>query len=296
MRSVLVTGGTGQLGTAIAALDWDDDIRLLKPPRALLDLGSAESVSGYFSREDIALVINAGAFTAVDQAEARVADAFSVNAQGPALLADATRAIDVPLIQISTDYVFSGNKLGPYSEEDQVGPLSVYGASKLAGEMATHLGNPRSVVLRTAWVISAHGTNFLKTMRRLAITRNEVSVVADQIGCPTSAADIAAAVRLIAMTHLEDHDAPTGTYHFTNGGIASWCDLAARIFALEGGGTVARPITTADYPTAAPRPANSVLSKDKIARDFGITPRDWTVAVDDIMRQLQSQQYMGNIT
>ncbi len=293
MRSILVTGGAGQVGLEIARQAWGEDIRLILPDRAELAIDSADSVATLFERHSFAAVINAAAYTAVDKAETEIGAAFAANALGPALLAEASAKAGIPILQVSTDYVFSGDKATPYLEEDPIGPLGVYGASKLAGELAVRSGNPRSVVLRTAWVLSAHRANFLKTMRRLAQTRPEVPVVADQIGCPTSATDIAAAIRVIVTAQLAGSEAPSGVYHFVNAGEASWCDLANAVFSLDpniAGRTTARPITTADYPTAARRPANSRLSTAKLTRDFGIAPRPWREAIAEIIAELNQDQ------
>ncbi len=290
MTSVLVTGGAGQIGTELSRIAWGPGLRILAPDRSELDLRSPASISAYFAGHEIAAVVNAAAYTAVDRAESEVGEAFAVNALGPALLADATRQLGVPIVQVSTDYVFAGDKQGPYVEEDPVGPLNVYGASKLAGELAVRTGNPRSVVLRTAWVLSPHRNNFLKTMRRLALSRSEINVVADQFGCPTSAADIAGAIRTVVAAHLRDAAAPCGVYHFVNDGRASWCDLANAIFALRPDHdrpVIARPIAAADYPTAARRPANSVLCTGKIATEFGVRPRPWRDAVAKIVNELE---------
>ena len=291
MKHILITGGGGQVGLELARLNWGPDIQPHAPSRADLDIADAASVAAHFARRSYDAVINAAAYTAVDLAQDNVGDAFAANAQAPALLADTTRKAGIPLIQVSTDYVFDGAKAEPYVEDDPVGPLGVYGASKLAGEWAVLRGNRRAVILRTAWVLSAHRANFLKTMRRLAQTRPEISVVADQIGCPTGAADIARALATIARAHLANPEAPTGVYHFVNAGEASWCDLANTIFALDGDGrprAVANPITTAQYPTAARRPANSRLATDKIGRDFGIVPRPWREAVSEIIAELRA--------
>ncbi len=287
MPTILLTGGSGQLGQAMARLPWAADICLLMPARSVFDLADPASIARFFGDHSIDLVVNSGAYTTVDLAESEVGAAYASNAQGPAVLADMTRQLAIPLVHVSTDYVFSGTKIEPYEETDPVGPLGVYGASKLAGELAVRLGNLRSVVLRTAWMISPFGKNFLKTMRMLAENRSELSVVADQMGCPTSADDVARAIQVIAEAHLFDVMAPTGVYHFANGGAASWCDLANAIFALDGSATVACPITTADYPTPARRPANSQLSTAKITADFGISPRPWKDAVAEIVYELQ---------
>ena len=291
MKTLLITGGAGQIGLELGRLDWGEGVRAILPTRTELDIVSPASVSSLFARRDFDAVINAAAYTAVDRAEGDAGGAFAVNALGPALLADACRRAAIPLIHISTDYVFAGDKTAPYVEDDAVGPLGVYGASKLAGELAVQSAAPRSVILRTAWVLSAHRSNFLKTMLRLSRTRAEIDVVADQIGCPTSATDIARAIKTILDAHLADPGAPVGIYHFVNDGEASWCDLAGAIFALDGDGVpraVAKPITTAQYPTTARRPINSRLATDKIRRDFAIRPRPWGEAVRDIIAELRA--------
>ena len=214
----------------------------------------------------------------------------AANCRGPAGLAEPTSHHGIPLIHISTDYVFGGDSARPYTEGDPVNPIGAYGASKAAGELAVRTANPRSVIVRTAWVLSANRSNFLKTMLRLAGERDWVGVVADQRGCPTSAADIAAALLAITRRLAEDPSSPTGTYHFVNRGEASWHELASEIFRLSaerGGPTAeARPINTADFPTRARRPANSRLSTDKIERDFGLEPRPWREAVAEIIAAL----------
>jgi dTDP-4-dehydrorhamnose reductase len=290
---ILVTGGTGQVGLALQGGTWPDGIILHAPSRAQFDLTRLAEARAFFEATPYAAVINAAAWTAVDKAEFEVAATYSANAGGPALLADMTREAGIPLIQVSTDYVFDGEKKEPYVENDPVAPIGVYGASKLAGEMAVRLGNPRSVVLRTAWVLSPHGANFLKTMLRLAADRPTLRVVSDQYGCPTSAADIAAALRAVTLRMIADEGAPTGTYHFVNAGQASWADLALEIFRLSaeaaGSSATVEGIPSDQYPTPARRPKNSRLSTDKLTADYGIQPRTWQVAVADIITELNSQ-------
>jgi len=290
MRHILVTGGTGQVGNALKALEWPADVMVSFPTRNELDLASAERIAEAFAREPWSCVINCAAWTAVDAAEDRVADAYLANAQGPAWLADLTRHAGIPLVHVSTDYVFAGDLERPYREDDAVGPVGVYGASKLAGEMAVRTGNPRSVILRTAWVLSAHGANFAKTMLRLATDRDALSVVGDQYGNPTTARDIAAALQVIALRMIEDTMAPTGVYHFVNADAATWADLAGTIFdlsALRGGPSAqVTAITSAEYPTKAARPANSRLDTAKLTRDFGIEPRPWKIAVAEVVDEL----------
>ena len=194
MTSILVTGGQGQLGLELARAAWPGEVVPRFPTRGELDIASADSIARYFDGRQFAAVINTAAYTAVDRAEEENGAAFLVNAMGPALIAETTRRAGIPLIQVSTDYVFDGSKPSPYVETDPVRPLGSYGASKLAGELAVLAGNPRSVVLRAAWVLSVHRSNFLKTMLRVGETNPVVRVVDDQVGCPTSARDIAGAL------------------------------------------------------------------------------------------------------
>jgi dTDP-4-dehydrorhamnose reductase len=285
-RHILVTGGQGQVGLELARQDWPTDMEVHCPSRGELDIASQASLAAYLRGRRFDAIINCAAYTAVDRAEEERELAFLVNGAAPGWLADS----GVPLIHLSTDYVFDGSKQGYYVEDDPVAPLGVYGASKLVGERAVRAGQSRSVIVRTAWVLSAHRHNFLKTMLRVGAANPKLRVVDDQRGCPTSAADIAAALRTIVLRLIEDPAAPLGTYHFVNAGEASWCELAREIFALSGASGGPSPeveaISTADYPTPARRPANSRLSTDKIVRDYGIVPRDWRAAVRDIVGEL----------
>lgn len=295
---ILVTGGSGQVGTELQRLAMPG-LRFVAPPRAELDLTQPTSLAAMVADRPWAAIINAAAYTAVDAAEGDPLTAWTVNALAPAALAAAANGAGIPLIHVSTDYVFDGTKPSPYAEEDPVAPLGVYGASKLGGELAVRTSAGRHVILRTAWVLSAHGSNFLKTMLRLAASRPELGVVDDQLGCPTAAADIAAALGVIARRLIDDAAAPSGAYHFVNAGEASWCHLAREIFALSSaaGGPSAdvRAITTAEYPTPARRPANSRLATAKLSRDFGIVPRPWREPVGEIVAGLlRTQPATGN--
>lgn len=291
---ILITGGAGQVGLELQAAAWPEGVVLHAPARAELDLGDAASVRAAFAATPFAAVINSGAHTGVDKAETEVAAAFAANAMGPAVLADATREAGIPLIQVSTDYVFDGSKDGLYVETDPVGPLGVYGASKLAGELAVRAGNPRSVVLRTAWVLSVHRANFLKTMLRLAADRPALRVVGDQHGCPTSARDVASALKTITLKMITDANASRGIYHFANAGETSWAGLAREIYALStsvgGASAMVEDIPSSKYPTTAKRPANSRLSTEKLTRDYGIAPRPWQVAVAEIVHELHVER------
>ena len=286
---VLLTGGSGQVGTEIIRLA-PAGLDIVAPGRGDLDLADPKAIAELVASRPWAAVINSGAYTAVDRAESDLVTAWQVNALAAAAFAEATARAGIPLVQISTDYVFDGLKDGFYVENDPVAPLGVYGASKEAGEQAVRTGNPRHVILRTAWVVSPHGSNFIKTMLRLAETRPELRVVADQHGCPTSATDIARAVLQITEQMIASPQAPAGTYHFVNSGEATWCEFARAIFeiaAARGGATPkVEAITTAEYPTPARRPANSRLNTAKLTRDYGIAPRPWRAAVEDIIAAL----------
>lgn len=287
---ILITGGSGQVGLELARLAWPQGTVLAVPAKNQLDLSDPVSIGANFTGARWDCVINCAAWTAVDAAEDHVADAFLANAQGPAWIAEIAARHGIPIIQISTDYVFDGSLDRPYRENDAVGPVCAYGASKLAGELAVRCANPRAVVLRTAWVLSAHRSNFLKTMLRLGAERDQLSVVADQFGCPTSAADIARAVQTIALRLAGDETAPIGTYHFVNHGGGSWCELARTIFELSearGGPSVpVEAISSEQFPTRAKRPANSRLDTGKLRTDYGIDPRPWREAVADIVAEL----------
>ena len=294
---ILITGGAGQVGLELLAADWPSEVVLHAPTRDQLDLGDITSVRAAFAANPFAAVINSGAYTAVDKAETEVAAAFAANAMGPAILAEVTRAAGVPLVQVSTDYVFDGAKDEAYVEDDPVRPLGVYGASKLAGELAVRAGNPRSVVLRTAWVLSVHRANFLKTMLRLAADRPGLRVVGDQTGCPTSARDIAATLQIIALRMIADPEAPTGVFQFVNAGETTWAGLAVEIFALSaargGPSATVEAITTADYPTPARRPGNSRLSTARLSADYGVRPRPWQTVVAEIITELAPERSLS---
>ncbi|NNM73095.1 dTDP-4-dehydrorhamnose reductase [Enterovirga aerilata] len=289
---ILVTGGSGQVGTELQRQAWPEGVRLHAPARAELDLADAEAIDRVLAARPWAAIISSGAYTAVDKAETEVVQAWRVNALAPALLARRSAERGIPIVHVSTDYVFPGSKDGYYREDDPVGPLGVYGASKEGGEQAVRTGNPRHAIIRTAWVVSPHGSNFLKTMLRLAGSgREELGVVSDQRGCPTFAGDLAAALARVTLDLVRSPDAPAGTFHFVNAGEASWAGFAEAIFAASArrGGPSARvkAISTAEYPTPARRPANSRLATDRIRDAFGIAPRPWQDALEEAVAALQ---------
>jgi dTDP-4-dehydrorhamnose reductase len=290
MKRFLVIGGNGQVGTALQYVPLPEDIVLISPNRSELDFARPESIEALIASGPWSGVINLAAYTAVDRAEDEMAAAWQANAEAPEHLALAAASRGIPIVHVSTDYVFSGELDRAYGETDAVGPLGVYGASKEAGERAVRSGNARHAIVRTSWVVSPYRSNFLKTMLRLADDRDQVRVVADQFGAPTSAKDLASFLLLVAMRLSNDPNSPTGTFHFSNRGEASWADVAGEIFrvsALHGGPTArVDRVSTADYPTRAMRPKNSRLNTTLIGQAFGIVPRPWQDAIHDIVFEL----------
>jgi len=282
---ILLTGGTGQVGQAVLRQAEKRGLNLVAPDRAQMDLTNAQSIADMIASRPWSAVINCAAYTAVDRAETDAELADQVNAAAPAVFATETAKLDIPIIHVSTDYVFDGTKDLPYVEGDEVNPLGVYGRTKEMGERAVRSLNPRHAIIRTAWVVSAGGENFVNTMIRLASERPEISVVNDQIGCPSNASDIAQAL----LTVAQQPNAPYGTWHYVNLGEGSWYDLASRIFAnmKQRGLTIPNlhAIPTSQYPTPAKRPGNSRLSTLAIERDYGIKPRHWHEAIDEILAE-----------
>ena len=286
---ILLCGAGGQLGTELCRLAEPSGWELVATDRPVLDIVDCAAIDAAIAVDRPQIVINAAAYTAVDRAESEPAEAWAGNCDGPANLAGACRAAGIPLVHISTDYVFDGGKRGPYVEDDPVNPLGVYGNSKEAGERAVRGGLAEHVILRTAWLYSAHGHNFVKTMLRLAESHASLRVVADQCGSPTSAADIAAAIATIAA-RIAAGAGRWGTYHFAGAGAVSWHGFAEAIFAAakpwRGRPPAVTAIATAEYPTPARRPANSVLDCSRIGTAYGIVPRPWQHALQDVVREL----------
>jgi dTDP-4-dehydrorhamnose reductase len=277
-RPILVTGGTGQLASALAV---GATVPVSRVGRPAFDFERPESTAATFREANPWLVVNAAAYTAVDAAEQDVAAAYRVNRDGPAELARLCAAAGIPLIHISTDYVFDGAKGEPYVEGDPVAPQGVYGASKLAGETAVLDACPCAIVLRTSWVYGPTGKNFVRTMLTLGKTRDRLTVVADQKGCPTTAADLATAILEIAARIAETgwQDSYAGVFHAAGTGWTTWHGLATAAFAeaARHGAPVPRvdPITTADWPTPAKRPADSRLDCARLAAVFGVRLPEW---------------------
>jgi dTDP-4-dehydrorhamnose reductase len=286
---ILVFGGNGQLGRELFHAAAERHVALRALTRAEADIADAAAVAAALKRCKPDLVVNAAAYTSVDGAESHDAEARRGNEVGPAVLAAACANAGIPLIHISTDYVFDGSKDGAYRESDPVHPINAYGRSKAAGEDAVRRALDRHVILRTAWLYSHFGRNFLKTILQLAQTRDALRIVADQYGSPTSARELAEAIlhiapRLIAEPRL------SGTYHFTANGATTWYGFAECIVAaaapITGRHPLVTPIATADYPTPAKRPANSRLDCSLFVQTFGLKPRPWREAVEATTRAL----------
>jgi dTDP-4-dehydrorhamnose reductase len=284
-RKILLTGGQGQIGGAVLQLAARHNIEIVAPDRSKLDLCDEQSLVNAVQGRVWDAVINCAAYTAVDKAESVAEQAYFVNAIAPGILARETSRVGIPIIHISTDYVFDGTKKTPYVEEDLVNPLSVYGRTKEAGESAVRAANCNHAIIRTAWVMSAAGANFLNTMLKLGAEHDVVRVVHDQLGCPSNANDIADAL----LTVSDNLGNASGTWHFVNNGEASWYDLAAYIFAETERRGILTPrlgaISTLDYPTAAKRPANSRLATGAIECDFAIKPRHWRDAIEEVITE-----------
>jgi dTDP-4-dehydrorhamnose reductase len=286
---ILVFGAGGQVGREVRRAAWSSHQTVVNLDRQAIDITNSSGISETLRRERPDLVINLAAFTAVDRAENAPHIAWAANCAGAAHIAAACEETAAALIHLSTDYVFNGHKRGPYEEGDEVDPLGVYGRSKEAGERAVRAALARHVIFRTAWVFGASGTNFVKTMLRLAGERRVLRVVADQRGCPTAAADIAAALVRIAEA-VERGEAAWGTYHFAGDTPVSWHGFAEAIFELTAHRLAARPevvpIATDQYPTPAYRPINSVLNCRRIGKTFGIAPSPWHASLATVLREL----------
>lgn len=272
--SILVTGGNGQLGTELKKLLPD----AVFTDAAELDITDAGAVNAFVSENQIETIINCAAYTAVDKAEDEEALAYRINATGPENLAKT----GCRLVHISTDYVFNGESCVPYTASHETAPLSAYGRTKLAGERLVLENNSRAVIIRTAWLYSSHGSNFVKTMRKLGETRDSVNVVNDQIGTPTFAGDLAAAI-LAIIPRINEETA--GIYHYTNEGVCSWYDFAYEIMELSGYSCRVRPISSAEYPAKAHRPGYSVLDKSLIKKVFKIEIPYWKESLKKCLSQ-----------
>lgn len=285
---VIVIGTSGQLATELHRQAPGGALELFAPEK--LDASSQSSLCELLDRARPELIINASAYTAVDRAETERERAFAVNETAPRLMAEWCRAQNAALFHISTDYVFDGQKSDAYREDDATAPLGIYGQSKLAGERAVRAALPRHLIVRTSWVFSAHGQNFVKTMLRLARERDELRVVADQHGRPTSAADLARVLWTLATRLAAERELAWGTYHFAGAGETTWYDFAVAIVeqqrAVTGRAPRVTAIGTADYPTPARRPAHSTLDTARFEGTFGLAPHAWRDDLQEVVRHL----------
>jgi dTDP-4-dehydrorhamnose reductase len=283
VETILVTGSTGQLGSELKELaPAYPQYKFVFLSRTELSIDNAEEIEKAFAFIRPQYVINCAAYTAVDKAESEREQALAINAAAVGLLAKAARKVGAKLIHVSTDYVFDGNSQQPLNEEAPVAPVNFYGETKLRGEQEAQKENPESIIIRTSWVYSAYGKNFVKTMLRLMAEKESLNVVADQWGSPTYAADLAKAIlHIIESGHWQP-----GIYHFSNDGVINWAQFAKEIGRLSNRSCKVNFITTDQYPTPAKRPAYSVMDKTKIATSYGITIRPWKESLQECLRKL----------
>jgi dTDP-4-dehydrorhamnose reductase len=285
---ILITGAYGQLGNEIKVLSvafpgW----QFLFTDVDTLDITNESALEIWFQMNKPGFVVNCAAYTAVDKAETDVETANKVNALAPKLLGKYSKKFDAKLIHISTDYVFDGEAFSPYSETDPVNPKSVYGETKLQGEQNCFEENPESVIIRTSWLYSSFGNNFVKTMLRLGVERGQLKVVFDQVGTPTYAADLANAIlSVIQISEKVPEKFVPGIYHYSNEGVASWYDFAKAIFEISGVKCDVSPVRSVEFPTPAKRPNYSVMDKSKIKNTFGITIPFWRDSLKDCIQKL----------
>lgn len=284
MKKILVTGAKGQLGQCLQKIALNEEqFEFIFADSKTLDITDREAVRDFFWQHEPHFCINAAAYTAVDLAETDVETAFRVNADGVEHLAEACSEFGAQFIHVSTDYVFDGENQLAYTEEDFTNPLGVYGASKLAGEALALEANPCSIIVRTSWVYSEFGKNFVKTMLQLFETKDELNVVADQFGQPTNANDLAYALLVMVKTEKRT----PGIFNFSNSGRISWFEFTQKIAEFSGADIKLNPIPTSQYPTPAKRPQNSVLALDKMKATYHLQPRDWIESLEETLSLLK---------
>ena len=290
---VLITGAQGQVGKELTQIANEKGFDVVAASRVDLDITQAQSVENYITQCQPDIVINAAAHTAVDKAESEQDLAFAINRDGAKNIAGACKKQNIPLLHISTDYVFDGTRSEPYSEDDSISPLGIYGESKWQGEEAIRQNLNDHLILRVAWVFGAQGNNFVKTMLRLGEDRDELNVVADQFGGPSPAKNIAQILIDLVERYKKDGTLAWGTYHYCGNSKTTWYDFAKEIFkqAFELGllnkEVKVNPITTAEYPTAAKRPGNSMLDCSKLKTTFGIEMPEWKEALKQVLIELK---------
>jgi dTDP-4-dehydrorhamnose reductase len=290
---ILVAGGQGQVGSELAQQGLEQSHDLIALGRQDLDITNKESIAAVFAEYEPDLLINAAAYTAVDKAESESELAYAINETATALLADACAERGIPMLHISTDYVFDGTKNSPYVESDPVNPISVYAKSKEAGERALRERLERHIILRTSWVFGVQGNNFVKTMVRLAKDRDRLTVVADQFGGPSSARGIAEVLLTIAALYKSGSSIAWGTYHYCQKPYVSWHQFAEALVAraieigLVDHNVEVAPIPSSEFPTPAVRPENSKLNTNAIANSFGTVNSDWAADVDKVLTSIK---------
>lgn len=282
MKSVLVTGACGQLGQAIKEIESEyTTLDFFFATRDILDITDQQALADFFSEHTFDVVVNCAAYTAVDKAESDINTARLINATATKYLAQITSENNIPLVHISTDYVFDGNSPTPRTEADAVNPIGVYGQTKLEGEQFALAINPKTIIIRTAWVYSKYGANFVKTMLRLFSEKQEIGVINDQLGSPTNAIDLA---RVIA-TIISQDSLEYGVFHYSNEGQCTWYDFAMKIKELSGSSIHINAIPTSAYPTPAKRPAYSLLDKTKIKKTYHLEIPHWE---ESLKRELKT--------
>jgi dTDP-4-dehydrorhamnose reductase len=287
-QTILVTGANGQLGNELKVIAPEyKNYQFLFVAKEDLSIDNFAAVSKYFAEHPIDFCINAAAYTAVDKAESEPEKAFLINADATGNLAKVCKQHHAQLIHISTDYVFDGTAKSPYKETDTTNPMSVYGASKLKGEELALQNDTSSIIIRTSWLYSSFGSNFVKTMLWLMKEKDSINVVNDQFGCPTYAADLAGAI--IQMISTGKAKEMQGIYHYANSGITNWYEFTLTIKNLSGSSCIVNPITTAQYPTAAKRPQYSVLDTNKIQKEFDIVIPGWKDSLQKCLALLISK-------
>lgn len=285
---ILVTGANGQLGRELRnVLESEIPGKAIYTDIAELDLTDAKGVDDFFKKNDISHVVNCAAYTAVDKAEEEKLECAAININAVKNLANAADAIGAKIIHISTDYVFDGTAHRPYKESDKVNPISQYGTTKRKGETALLALAPESIIIRTSWLYSPYGNNFVKTMLRLGAEQSKIKVVSDQIGTPTYALDLARAIYMVLMSHQWVE----GIFHFSNEGVCSWYDFAKSIHRIAGiDKCEIKPIPTEEYPTAASRPFYSVLDKTRIKATYGVKAPYWEDSLIECIKRINNEK------
>ncbi len=286
---IIITGKDGQLGFELSRIQnqYSNQFDFLFTSRNDLDLMNEASIVTFIEQHQPKYFINCAAYTAVDNAETEKEVAYAINATAPSIIAKTCAAIKCQFIHISTDYVFDGEKKAPYLPLDKINPLNVYGTSKAVGEKLAIENNPQSIIIRTSWVYSSHGKNFVKTMLKLMSERNEINVVEDQIGCPTNAADLADAImQIVLKLNVDNSFKHSNIYHYSNTGNISWFQFAQAIKEISNLNCTVNPILSTAYPTPAKRSNYSVMDTSYIADDFGIEIKDWKNSLKSMINSL----------